>query len=90
MALPILVLDYTLEDNIVLQRYFEPEFTSKAGFLKPSDIKVLNAKYSIRRMAGSKRTWYGLNSVPAIIETVPLMIAPAENEQRIQRAKSVE
>ena len=29
-----LVLDYTLEDNLVLQRYFEPEFTDKAGFLR--------------------------------------------------------
>ena len=29
-----LVLDYTLEDNMVLQRYFEPEFTDKAGFLR--------------------------------------------------------
>ena len=28
-----LVLDYTLEDNLVLQRYFEPEFTGKFGFL---------------------------------------------------------
>ena len=26
-------LDYSLEDNIVLQRYFEPEFT-KNGFLR--------------------------------------------------------
>ena len=29
-----LVLDYSLEDNMVLQRYFEPEFTDKAGFLR--------------------------------------------------------
>ena len=29
-----LVLDYPLEDNMVLQRYFEPEFTDKAGFLR--------------------------------------------------------
>ena len=29
-----LVLDYTLEDNLVLQRYFEPEFVSGTGFLK--------------------------------------------------------
>ena len=28
-----LVLDYSLEDNIVLQRYFEPQFTSGAGVL---------------------------------------------------------
>ena len=29
-----LVLDYTLEDNLVLQRYFEPAFTNAAGFLR--------------------------------------------------------
>ena len=34
-----LVLDYTLEDNIVLQRYFEPEFTSKFGFLRRKNIR---------------------------------------------------
>ena len=34
-----LVLDYSLEDNIVLQRYFEPQFTSGAGFLKRKAIR---------------------------------------------------
>ena len=34
-----LVLDYSLEDNMVLQRYFEPEFTSKAGFLRRDNIR---------------------------------------------------
>ena len=34
-----LVLDYSLEDNMVLQRYFEPEFVSKAGFLKRKAIR---------------------------------------------------
>ena len=36
-----LVLDYSLEDNIVLQRYFEPQFTNKLGFLKR---KIANFK----------------------------------------------
>ena len=35
-----LVLDYTLEDNIVLQRYFEPEFTNKFGFLRRKNIRT--------------------------------------------------
>ena len=39
-----LVLDYTLEDNLVLQRYFEPEFTSKAGFLKRGPIRAYAEK----------------------------------------------
>ncbi len=34
-----LVLDYTLEDNLVLQRYFEPQFVNKAGFLKRRAIR---------------------------------------------------
>ncbi|MGX8699045.1 MAG: ABC transporter ATP-binding protein, partial [bacterium] len=34
-----LVLDYSLEDNLVLQRYFEPEFTNKAGFLRRDNIR---------------------------------------------------
>jgi len=39
-----LVLDYTLEDNLVLQRYFEPAFVSGAGFLKRRAIR----EYAVR------------------------------------------
>ena len=35
-----LVLDYTLEDNMILQRYFEPEFVSKAGFMNRKNIRA--------------------------------------------------
>ena len=34
------MLDYTLEDNLILQRYFEPEFTSRAGFMKRKNIRA--------------------------------------------------
>ncbi len=34
-----LVLDYSLEDNLVLQKYFEPQFTNKAGFLRRKEIR---------------------------------------------------
>ena len=34
-----LVLDYTLEDNMILQRYFDPEFTDKFGFLRRKNIR---------------------------------------------------
>ena len=37
-----LVLDYSLEYNMILQRYFEPQFISGAGFLK----RRIYAKYS--------------------------------------------
>ena len=39
-----LVLDYSLENNLVLQTYFEPEFTSKAGFLKKDNIRSYSEK----------------------------------------------
>ena len=51
-----LVLDYTLEDNLVLQRYFEPEFTDKAGFLRRKNIRAyaerLIGQYDIRSGQG--------------------------------------
>ena len=69
-----LVLDYTLEDNIVLQRYFEPEFTSKAGFLKRKNIRAyaerLIEKFDIRSGQGPitiSRAMSGGNQQKAII-----------------------
>ena len=51
-----LVLDYTLENNMVLQRYFEPQFTNKAGFLKKKDIRAyaerLIEQYDVRSGQG--------------------------------------
>ena len=51
-----LVLDYTLEDNLVLQRYFEPEFTNKAGFLRFKNIRKnaerLIEQYDVRSGQG--------------------------------------
>ncbi len=34
-----LILDYSLEYNLVLQTYFEPEYTSKLGFLRKDNIR---------------------------------------------------
>ena len=52
-----LVLDYSLEDNIVLQRYFEPQFTNKLGFLKRKEIRKyanrLIEQYDIRSGQGA-------------------------------------
>ena len=51
-----LVLDYSLEYNMVLQRYFEPQFTSKGGFLKKGAIrsyaKKLIDQYDVRSGQG--------------------------------------
>ena len=69
-----LVLDYTLEDNIVLQRYFEPEFTTKAGFLKRKNIRSyaerLIEQYDVRSGQGpvtTARSMSGGNQQKAII-----------------------
>jgi len=68
-----LVLDYTLEDNIVLQRYFEPEFT-KAGFLRRKNIRKYAEKlidqYDVRSGQGAKtvaRSMSGGNQQKAIV-----------------------
>lgn len=69
-----LVLDYTLEDNLVLQRYFEPEFTSKAGFLRRDNIRSYAEKlidqYDVRSGQGpvtTARSMSGGNQQKAII-----------------------
>lgn len=69
-----LVLDYSLEDNIILQRYFEPEFTNKAGFLKRKSIRSyanrLIEQYDIRSGQGpvtKARSMSGGNQQKAII-----------------------
>ena len=68
-----LVLDYSLEDNIVLQRYFEPEFT-KAGFLRRKNIRGyadrLIEQYDIRSGQGPvtiARSMSGGNQQKAIV-----------------------
>ena len=68
-----LVLDYTLEDNLVLQRYFEPEFT-KAGFLRRKNIRTYAQRliddYDVRSSQGPvtvARSMSGGNQQKAII-----------------------
>ena len=69
-----LVLDYSLEDNIVLQRYFQPEFTNKAGFLRRKNIRSyadrLIELYDVRSGQGAittARSMSGGNQQKAII-----------------------
>ena len=69
-----LVLDYTLEDNMVLQRYFEPQFVTKAGFLKRKAIRDyatrLIEQYDVRSGQGPitiARSMSGGNQQKAII-----------------------
>ena len=68
-----LVLDYTLEDNMVLQRYFEPEFV-QAGFMKRKAIRSYAEKlieaYDVRSGQGPvtiARSMSGGNQQKAIV-----------------------
>ncbi len=68
-----LVLDYSLEDNIVLQRYYEPEFT-KCGFLRRGNIRTyaerLIDQYDVRSGQGAAtkaRSMSGGNQQKAIV-----------------------
>ena len=69
-----LVLDYTLEDNMVLQRYFETQFITPAGFLKRKSIRSYAEKlieqYDVRSGQGPvtmARSMSGGNQHKAII-----------------------
>ncbi len=54
------------------------------------DEMVLNTKYSIRKMAGSKEKWYGLDTSSLIMEYVPLLTGGVGMEGRIQRKEKTE
>lgn len=69
-----LVLDYSLEDNMVLQRYFEDEFTTKTGMLRRGNIRNyaerLIEQFDIRSGQGAAtmaRSMSGGNQQRAII-----------------------
>ena len=69
-----LVLDYPLEYNMVLQRYYQDEFTSKAGFLKKPAIRAyserLEKEHDVRSGQGPltiARAMSGGNQQKAII-----------------------
>ena len=53
--------------------------------LSALDELLLNTKYTIRRAAGSKVQWYGLDTSSVITENVPLIIGENRLPKRIQR-----
>ena len=53
--------------------------------LSSMDEFILNTKYSIRKMAGSKVKWYGLDTSSLILENVPLITGGSDNTDVIQR-----
>ena len=58
--------------------------------LSDLDEFILNAKYSIRRLAGSKVKWYGLDTSSVIMENVPLITGGGRSDGRISRMESCE
>lgn len=68
-----LVLDYTLEQNMVLQRYFEPEF-QKGGFIRFKEVRTYAEKlidmFDVRSGQGAittSRSMSGGNQQKAIV-----------------------
>lgn len=55
--------------------------------LSEFDEFILNAKYTIRSVAGSKVQWYGLDTSSLITEKVPLIVGAKSGDRRIQRVK---
>lgn len=69
-----LVLDYPLDYNIVLQRYWQPQFVNQAGILKKDEIRkyanTLIDKFDVRSGQGAStvaRSMSGGNQQKAII-----------------------
>ena len=69
-----LVLDYSLEYNMILQTYFDPDFTTKGGFLRRKNIREyadkLIEQYDVRSGQGAittTRAMSGGNQQKAII-----------------------
>ena len=54
--------------------------------LSAMDELVLHTKYAIRKAAGSKVRWYGLDNSSLILERVPLIAGSSGDNRRIQRA----
>ena len=53
--------------------------------LSRADEIILNLKYAIRKVAGSKIKWYGLDTSSVTVELVPLVVGGGRNTKRIRR-----
>ena len=64
---------------------FHKSVPTKTGQLSAADEAILNIKYTIRRFAGSKEKWYGLDTSSLVVEKVPLLIGNRGDGRRIRR-----
>ena len=53
--------------------------------LSELDEFIMRTKYAIRKAAGSKIQWYGLDTASVLVERVPLMVGGGFNVPRIRR-----
>lgn len=67
--------------------FFRKTVPTKSG-LSQIDETILNCKYAIRRMAGSKVQWYGLDTSSVTVEPVPLIVGGGNGGNRITRQKA--
>jgi len=58
--------------------------------LSSLDELVLNIKYAVRKIAGSRVKWYGLDNSSVIVESVPMIITPGQAERKIPRYETIE
>ena len=56
-----------------------------AAELSAADVVILNSKYAIRSLAGSRAKWYGLDTSSQIVERVPLITDSAHKREKLLR-----
>ena len=58
---------------------------TRMELLSALDEAILNLKYRVRKLAGSKAKWYGLDNASLIVETVPLIVTPGGKVPHLRR-----
>ena len=64
--------------------FFRKTVPTKEGLSRADEI-ILNLKYAIRKAAGSKIKWYGLDTSSVTVEPVPLIVGSSAPAKRIKR-----
>ena len=64
--------------------FFRKTVPTKTGLSRADEI-ILNLKYAIRKVAGSKVKWYGLDTSSVTVELVPLIVGSRAPAKRIKR-----
>ena len=64
--------------------FFRKTVPTKTGLSRADEI-ILNLKYAIRKAAGSKIKWYGLDTSSVTVEPVPLIVGSSAPAKRIKR-----